>query len=190
MRLGAMLPNMPEDPVEMAKTYRRLGYSAAVCPGRVSLADMDYLRAVRDAFAREDILIAEAGAWRNLVPLDAEKRRQAFDFVCERLAVADEIGALCCVDFIGTLDPDSAYGPHPDNLDQPGFDATVETCRRILDAVKPRRARFCLEMMQWLLPDNPDVYREIIHAVDHPMFAAHLDPVNLVVSPRIYFDTG
>ena len=35
-----------------------------------------------------------------------------------------------------------------------------------------------------------DSYLELIHAVDHPSFGAHMDPVNLIVSPRQYFDNG
>ena len=44
--------------------------------------------------------------------------------------------------------------------------------------------------MQYALPDSVEIYREIILAVDRPAFAAHLDPVNLVVTPRQYFDTA
>ena len=34
----------------------------------------------------------------------------------------------------------------------------MENARKIIDAVKPRRAKFCYEMMGWALPDNPDNY--------------------------------
>jgi sugar phosphate isomerase/epimerase len=45
-------------------------------------------------------------------------------------------------------------------------------------------------MMQATVPDSADSYLELIRAVDRPEFAAHLDPVNLVMTPRTYFDTG
>ena len=57
------------------------------------------------------------------------------------------------------------------------------------DTVKPSRTTFCLEMMQWILPDSVDSYLELIKAVDRPAFKVHLDPVNLVVTPRLYFNT-
>jgi sugar phosphate isomerase/epimerase len=82
-----------------------------------------------------------------------------------------------------------SYEPHPDNLGQKGFDAFVEAARDIIDGVKPKRAKLCFEMMQWELPDNPEVLVELIKAIDRPAFAAHLDPCNLVVSPHIYYDT-
>ncbi len=62
--------------------------------------------------------------------------------------------------------------------------------RALIDAVKPKRAKFALEMMQYSLPDSVDCYRALIRAVDRPAFAAHLDPVNLILTPRQYFDSG
>jgi len=56
--------------------------------------------------------------------------------------------------------------------------------------VKPKRAKLALEMMQYSLPDSVDNYRELILAVDRPQFGAHMDPVNLVMTPRQYWNTG
>jgi sugar phosphate isomerase/epimerase len=122
--------------------------------------------------------------------VDDAKRRANFTYVCERLALADEIGARCCVDYIGTLDPGTEFWPHPENLSSTTFDLAVDVVRRILKEVKPLRAKFCLEMMQWTFPDSPESYVRLIEAVDHTSFAVHLDPVNLIVSPRLYFDNG
>ena len=62
--------------------------------------------------------------------------------------------------------------------------------RFLIDAVKPKRAKFALEMLQYGLPDSIDMTVKLIHAVDRPAFAAHLDPVNLILTPRQYWDTG
>ena len=67
------------------------------------------------------------------------------------------------------------------------FDAVVENARKIIDAVKPKRARFCYEMMGWALPDSPDSYLKLIKAVDRPAFGVHLDPCNLVNSPEKFY---
>jgi len=147
-------------------------------------------KSIERAFKKADVVISEVGAWCNLTAVDETKRAKNFKYVCERLALADEIGALCCVDFIGTLDPDSDYGPHPDNLTSVGFDLAVETVRKVINEVRPKRAKFCLEMMQWTLPDCPDSYLELIKAVDDPSFGVHVDPANIIVSPRKYFNNG
>lgn len=176
------------DPREIAAAHLAMGYNAAYCPA-ASIDDSDRIRAIRDAFAAADIEIAEVAAWRNVSPPEPDRRKEARDYVKERLALADEVGALCAITYIGSMAPDSDYEPHPDNLSQKGFDTFVECAREIIDAVKPKRAKFCLEMMQWELPDSPEILVELIRAIDRPAFAAHLDPVNLIVSPRQYYDT-
>ncbi len=70
------------------------------------------------------------------------------------------------------------------------FDAAVENARKIIDAVKPQRTKFCYEMMGWALPDGVDSYLEMIKAVDRQAFGVHLDPCNLINSPsRFYGNT-
>jgi len=185
-----------DDPYEIVRAHKQFGYSAAFCP-KVSLAEPSRLRAIREAFEQEDVIIAEVGAWRNLIDRNLEKRQHNLDYVIEQLAVAEELGAVCCVDFIGSIlgneqaqRPDLPFDPHPFNLSEEGFELTVETVRKIIDAVNPRRTKFTLEFMQWQLPDSPEVYLELIEAIDRPAFAAHMDPVNIIFTPRQYFDNG
>lgn len=189
IRLGGPILDPPSDPEELARAHVACGYRAAYCPD-VSLSDTERIREMRRAFEKYDVLIAEAGAWCNLISVNDSERKKNLKYVSERLALADEIGASCCVDFIGTLDPDSSYGPHPDNLSTATFELTVDTVRQVLNEVKPRQAKFALEMMQWTFPDSADSYLELIHAIDRPSFAVHMDPVNLIITPRQYFDSG
>ena len=187
MRFGAPLTIDPKDPVALAQAHVDLGYRAGFCPWSLSLDDLPYLHAVRDAFAAWDVAIAEVIGWRNLLPADAGKRQAAFAWVAEQLAVADEIDARCCVSFGGTVDNDGSWTPHPDNLTPAMFDRIVEVVRRLLDTVKPKRTKFALEMMGSVYPDSADSYLALIRAVDRPGFAVHLDPVNLILSREQYF---
>ncbi|RME94945.1 MAG: sugar phosphate isomerase/epimerase [Verrucomicrobia bacterium] len=186
IRFGGPVFDAPEDPGELARLHRRLGYNAAYAP-RVGIDNTDRIRAIREAFQREEVVIAEVGRWVNLLDPDPTKRRRNLAYVTEGLALADELGALCCVDIAGSFNPEVWYGPHPGNVSREFFDAAVENARRIIDAVKPRRARFCYEMMGWSLPDSPDSYRAMLEAVDRPAFGVHLDPCNLVNSPRRFY---
>ena len=189
IRLGAPVFKAPADPEELALAHAKLGYRAAYCPG-VELKDTARIRAIEASFKRQDIAIAEVGRWVNLMEADSEKRRQNFEKVIDGLALADEIGAACCVDIAGSFNPQSWFGPHPDNLTRKHFDAAVENARKIIDAVKPRRAAFCYEMMGWMFPDSPDSYLKMIKAVDRKAFKVHLDPCNLINSPaRFYRNT-
>jgi sugar phosphate isomerase/epimerase len=189
IRLGGPVFLQSDDPRALAREHRRLGYSAAYCPA-VSLSDSAALRAVREAFAAENVVIAEVGAWKNLLDPDPAARRANLDYVTQRLALAEAVQARCCVDIAGSYHPKIWYGMHPKNLSQEFFDATVENCRRILDAVKPAHTRFTIEMMPWSLPDGPDSYLRLIRAVDRSAFAVHLDVCNVVNSPARFYDNA
>ncbi len=167
IRLGGPIFLKSDDPGELAREHRRWGYSAAYCPA-ARADDGDRIRAIRTAFAAERVAIAEVGAWRNMLDPDAEKRAGNLRYVTERLALAEAVEARCCVDIAGSYNATVWYGPHPKNLSQEFFDATVENCRKVLDAVKPRATKFSIEMMGWSLPDGPDSYLKLIRAVDRP----------------------
>jgi sugar phosphate isomerase/epimerase len=189
IRLGAPVFERPDDPEQLALVHRKLGYRAAYCPN-VSLDDKDRIRDTHEAFAKHDVVIAEVGRWCNLLEADEEKRKANMAKVIDGLALAEEIGARCCVDIAGSRNPDVWYGPHPDNLSDDFFDAIVENARTIVDAVKPKTAKFSYEMMGWALPDSADSYLAMIKAVDRDGFAVHLDPCNLINSPtRFYRNT-
>jgi sugar phosphate isomerase/epimerase len=187
IRLGGPIFLKSDDPVALAREHRRLGYSSAYCPEIATLADAKLLNEINRTFAAENVLIAEVGAWKNLLDPDPVKRRENLDYVTQRCALADAVGALCCVDIAGSYNPSSWYGPAPKNLSREFFDATVENCRRILGAVKPTRTRFTIEMMGWNLPDGPDAYLERIRAVDRKAFAVHLDVCNGINCPQRFY---
>jgi len=178
-----------DDPFAFARAHRAFGYAAAYCPP-VEPGNTERLKAIETAFAAENVVIAEVGIWRNLVSRDAETRRANRAYALERLAIADTVGARCAVTFIGTYVPGARTGPSAENFSSDAFDETVEVVRDLIDTVKPLRTKFALELMQNSLPDSVDAYLDLIRAIDRPAFAAHIDPVNIVMTPRVYFDTG
>jgi sugar phosphate isomerase/epimerase len=186
VRLGGPIFLKSDDPAALAKEHRRLGYSAAYCPD-VKLSDTDRIRAVRDAFAAENVVIAEVGAWKNMLDPDTRKRAENVQYVTDRLALADAVGARCCVDIAGSYHPNIWYGPDPRNFSPEFFDATVENCRKVIDAVKPTRTRFSLEMMGWSLPEGPDSYLKLLRAIDRKGFGVHLDVCNVINSPDRFY---
>jgi sugar phosphate isomerase/epimerase len=187
--IGAGNASSP-DPVELARAARKLGYRAIACP-QMDLKDKKGIRAIEEACKAEDVVIAEVTAFGfNMMARDSEERKQALDSMCEKMALADEVGARCCVNIAGYRGSDAKNRQHPENLNQVGFDMTVENVRRIVDMVKPKRAKFALEAMSWIIPDGPDSYLELIRAVDRSGFGVHFDPVNLINSPRRHFENG
>jgi sugar phosphate isomerase/epimerase len=189
MRLGVSLDFKSDDPEIIARSYLAAGYSAAGCPA-VSLDEPERIKAIREAFSRHDLCLAEVGVWNNLLDPDPSKRAENLAVNIQKMALADEIGARCCVNIAGSFSPDIWDGPHPDNLSEEAFDLTVENVRKILDAVKPKRSFFTLETMPWVIPDSPDSYLKLMQAVDRPRFAVHLDPVNMINCPARYYENA
>ena len=187
IRLGAPVFNAPQDPEELARAHRQLGYRAAYCPG-VSLTEREKIRDISAAFEKNDVVIAEVGRWFNLLDADEKKRTENLDRMTEGLALADEINARCCVNIAGSFNAEIWYGPHPENFSERFFEAVVENVRKIIDTVKPKRAKLCYEMMGWALPESADSYLKILKAIDREAFGVHLDPCNAVNSPERFYN--
>lgn len=188
MRLGGNIPGGRLDPDSWIAALRRRGYSAAYCP-LSSQDDRATVQAYREAAERANVVIAEVGAWSNPLSPDQETRRLALTNCQEQLALADEVGARCCVNIAGSRSQ-QWDGPHPDNLIRETFDLIVMTVRAIIDAVKPTHTYYTLETMPWVYPDSAESYLRLIKAIDRDRFAAHLDPVNLISSPQRFYDNG
>ena len=132
-------------------------------------------------------MIAEVGAWNNPLHPDPEEKKKALAHCCGQLHLAEEIGAVCCVNIAGSKDPDRWDGPHPANFAQETFDEIVESVRHIIDTVVPKRTYYTLEPMAWAFPDTADSYLELIRAIDRDRFAVHIDIVNVIRTPREHY---
>ncbi len=185
MRLGGPVSVAEMTPERWVQAHKTLGYRAALCP--VSADDdaatiQPYVVAAREA----DIVIAEVGAWSNPLSPDPDERKAALEKCQTQLALADEVGARCCVNISGSRGQ-PWDGPPPDNLTPETFDMVVELVRTIIDAVKPTGAAYALEPRPWMDPDTADGYLALLMAVDRAAFAVHIDMVNVVNSPGRYF---
>jgi sugar phosphate isomerase/epimerase len=197
IRLGRYNIEYRGDPEDYVRTYVRQGYTAIYAPP-LAPGDTTEINALVKAAASAGVVIGEAGAWRNLIAHDEATRKANLQFALDTLAVADELGVVACVAYHGTvghpgdgwgLSDNYDYGPHPGNLGDAGFDRMVETARHVIDTVKPRRTKFSLEMVPWLVTGTPQAYLRLIRAIDRPQFGAHIDAANMIVSPGHYFDT-
>ena len=188
MRLGGPIFGEISNPDSWAEAVKNHGYSAAFCPVNID-SDESTIDAYIEAAKEADIVIAEVGAWSNPVSIDDAERQAALERCRTQLALADRVGANCCVNISGSRGS-KWDGPHPDNLIDDTFDLIVESVRSIIDDVKPTRTFYTLETMPWAYPDGPDSYLRLIKAIDRVQFAVHLDPVNIINSPERYFRSG
>lgn len=188
MRLGSPIFEKYETAEEWVAILRRAGFRAAYCPVEIGAAP-ERVREYADAAARADIVIAEVGAWSNPLSPDETIRKSALEKCKGALALAEEIGARCCVNIAGSRGA-KWDGPCAEDLTRATFDLVVESVREIVDAVRPTRTFYTLEPMPWMVPDSAESYLELLKAVDRPGFAVHFDPVNLINSPERYFRNG
>lgn len=188
IRLGGPVYGDHKDPHEWAAEVKGYGYCAAYCPvepGTDEVTVKAFEKAARDA----NIIISEVGAWSNPISRDEQKRKAALKKCKDSLALAELIGAGCCVNISGSRG-EKWDGPDPENLSEETFDLIVQTTREIIDEVKPVRTFFTLETMPWAFPDSPDSYLDLLKAIDRKQLAVHLDPVNMINSPRRYYSNG
>jgi len=189
MRLGGPVFEKCPDSGAWAAAVKRLGYRAAYCPLPAEAPDA-MVKSYADAAKAADLVIAEVGAWSNPIDPDPAKAKAANEKNRQSLALADRIGARCCVNVAGSRSPKSWAGPDADNFSKATFDLIVETVRGIIDAVKPTRSFYTLECMEWTPPYSADGYLDLLKAIDRKAFAVHFDPVNMIWSPMRYYQTG
>lgn len=188
MRLGGPVFGDCSDPARWIGALKACGYRAAYCPLDKN-ADDAAVKVFTEAARAADIVIAEVGAWSNPMAPDPQVAKDALAHCQGQLALAERVGARCCVNISGSCGT-PWDGPDAKNLTRDTFDKVVEVTRAIIDAVKPTRTYYTLETMPWMYPDSVDSYLALLEAIDRPGFAVHLDPVNLVCSPQRYFGNG
>ena len=185
LRLGGPIFDDYDGPDEWVLALKQLGYNSAYCPVGPDVSDDD-VRAYEKAAKDAGIVIAEVGVWNNPLDPDETARKEAFKKCCRLLDLADRIGAACCVNVSGA--PQGIH--HPSNLTEETFDMIVEVVRAIIDEVKPTRSCYALETLPYAYPDSVESYVRLIKVIDRKHCCAHLDPVNLINSPRRYFENG
>jgi len=190
MRIGAPVFVEAKDPFELARAHAERGYRASFC--RISPnASPDQVEAYRKAFAEHDVVIAEANAMCiSLLNTNEESRRKSLEQITEKLAFADKVGARCCAIHGGTVQAEGWGDFNPENFSQESFDKMVSSIQTIIDAVRPKTTKLAIEIEPYTLPDSPQVYRDLIDAVDRPGFGVHFDPVNSIISPRTLARSG
>ncbi|MBR6478723.1 MAG: sugar phosphate isomerase/epimerase [Lachnospiraceae bacterium] len=185
MRLGGGIEKAYHNPEEWVRLAKDLRYSAVLCPidSRSDEATrQEYLRAAKEA----DLLIGEVGVWRNCLAKNDMTRKNAMEYAKAQLALADEMGANCCVNIIGSHSETAWDGFSPENYTEDFYALAVDSVREIIDAVKPTNTFYSIEPMPWVLPDSPEQYLKLIKDVNRSEFAVHLDFVNMINCPERY----
>jgi sugar phosphate isomerase/epimerase len=188
MRLGGPIFRKVNSFEEEVALHKKLGFGAAYCK---YIEDPFQKEEYKQAFAEADIVLAEFGAYCiNILDTDQILRQKNIDEICRRLEYADEMGARCCVIHGGSVETDGWGDANPLNMSEKSISETVAIIQGVIDSVKPQTTKLVMETESYLLPDSPEIYARLIEAIDRPGFAVHLDPVNIIASPRRYYNNA
>mgnify|MGYP000858261753 CR=1 FL=1 len=190
MILGGHVFPKTDDPEEYVALHKKAGFQAGCFPfKRGEIMDHDRVMAYKKAFEKENIIIAEVGAWgNNPVSKDPVEAEESVKNTAAKLAIADEVNALCCVNIIGFYDSENPI--HPNNFSEDFYAYALDQYRKIIDLVKPKRAKMCFEVYPFNFLNGADAYARFIEDIDRPAAGVHLDPINCVSTISDYFNSG
>ena len=150
-------------------------------------ASPETIDAYRKAAEQEGLIIAEVGIWKNVLAMDNREREEAVAYSINQLKMADEIGAKCCVNIVGTPHGPIWDGGYPGNFSKETWKMAVDSIQHIIDEANPVNTKFSIEPMPWMIPTGPDEYLRLIGDVDREAFGVHMDLINMVNCPQRYF---
>lgn len=171
---------------DWAEKHKSLGCGAVVFPLDCH-ADRQSIRDYADAAGEAGLVIAEVGVWKNVIAAEAEVKKAAVDYAIGQLSMAEEIGALCCVNVAGACVGTRWDGAYRENFEEEAWNRTVESVQEIIDAVKPVRTKYAIEPMPWMIPTGPEEYLRLLRDIDRLSAGVHLDIVNMINCPERFF---
>jgi sugar phosphate isomerase/epimerase len=192
MILGGHVYINTKDPDEYASFLDSKGYKAGYFPPppqwNYDSKMTDDLAFVKKAFDKRKLVISEVGAWKNPFDPDPVEAKKSIEYIVDRLAIADEVGARCAVCCIGSIVHGNISAFH---LSDDFYHQAIDIYRKIIDAVKPKIAKMSFELLPFNFLDNAETYVQFVQDLDRKNYVGiHLDPVNLIVSPRLYYNCG
>ena len=186
MILGLSSGLAHKTPEEWAKRLTDIGARAVVFPVD-STADEEVIAAYEKAARDNDLVIAEVGVWRNTLSADPAEKEACIQYAIGQLRLADRLHSRCCVNVLGTPCGPRWDGGYRGNFSKEVYEDAIAMIRRIIDEAKPVNTKYTIESMPWMIPTGPDEYLKLIEDVDRPEFGVHLDPINMITSPKRYF---
>lgn len=186
MRLGVSTSFTHENGKEWAQKHKALGLGSVVFPLDYTASNEkieEYVLAAKEA----DLVIAEVGVWKNVIAKDPKEREEAINYAIGQLALADRIGARCCVNIVGAAAGSRWDGGVKENYSEATWKRIVSSIQQIVDAVKPKKTKYTIEPMPWMVPSSPEEYIRLLKDIDRKEVGVHLDLVNMIHCPERFF---
>lgn len=184
MRLGGGIEKPYSNPDEWIALVKDLKYSAVLSPIGYE-ATHEEKKVYRDYIKKYNLVLGEVGAWRNPLSTNEAERKSSMEYCKNQLALAEEMGANCCVNISGARGEQWDW-IYQDNYSSEVYELIIDSVREIIDYVGPKNTFYTIEPMPWMVPDSPDKYLQLIKDVDRSRFAVHMDFTNMINNPQKY----
>lgn len=189
MRLGGYVYGYMPNAKSYAEKLKEKNYKAAYCPDYLVSSDQkEEIEELKEELRKNDIVLAEVGTWCNPLSQDKAEAQSAKEYLIDRLRLADQLGARCCVNIIGSASTQNWYAPDAGNFTQEFRKRAVSVYQEIIDTVKPANTKMAFEVMPFGFLDCVEEYAEFLKQIDRKEAAVHLDLINLIHDPRTLYD--
>lgn len=189
MRLGGYVYDYMPNARGYVEKLKEKNYKAAYCPDYlVSSNQTKEITELREELRKNDIILAEVGAWCNPLSPDASEAKKAKEYVIDRLRLADQLEAGCCVNIIGSASTENWYAPAAENFTSEFRKRAVEVYQEIIDSVKPVNTKMAFEVMPFGFLDCIEEYVDFLKQMNRKEAAVHLDLINLIHDPRTLYE--
>jgi len=166
------------------------GLSAIVAPQNLAELPDEECAAFGEKARQLDLVIGEAGYWKNIMTDDKETQSERINIVRTMLRKADIMGCKCVVTSAGTKgSADTWNQPHPYMFTEECKNELRDIVLRILDDLDLKTTKYCLEAWCHSFFYSLDEVAAFLERVNHPNFAIHLDQMNLVTHEYFYRTT-
>ena len=148
----------------------------------------DDLLRLRDLFGELDLEIGQVIPFKQaslLRPdrLDLLENRKK---IARTLEICRKIGANNLQCSIGSLNPDSVWGLHPENHTQKALDMLVENAREVAKIAEDNQVMLAPETTLWTVVNSVERMKEYVDRVDSPYMKITFDIVNYMTYDRVF----
>lgn len=177
---------------DQAKKVADHGFvSALLTISDPSKGDDRDIQRVRSLYAEHglNMPMTRGGYGGGLCSDDEAQRKWTVDFVTDTIRLSAKMGCPTTYFRPGSLNPNGAWLPHPENRSGATFDRLVDSAKTACDVAESEGIKLVVESGVVCPLYTPQRVRDFFDAVSMPALGYNMDPVNLVGSLDIAYDT-
>jgi sugar phosphate isomerase/epimerase len=172
----------------MIHDFETVGFELVQLSGELldeALEAPEQIPALRNRLAQSGLSIAALGAYKNIVAVDAEKRRKNVDFVKTCLEQARALGTTVVSTETGTLHPTGDWSDAPANASPAAWEALWRVLDELLPVAERAGSVLALEGYVNNVLKTHDQVEQILNRYPSPSLKIMCDPYNYLSMERL-----